>query len=123
MTSGRASARSNADDELLVLEMAKGHESARSVARRRERWRRDFAHSMRVVVRVRLAPWEWRPVICSVTMGHWCSPICSCCHSWPSSDAQRPEIITGSWWWQPAEAAKALQIDLDALFAEALGER
>ena len=78
MTSGRASARSNADDELLVLEMAKGH---------------------------------------------WCSPICSCCHSWPSSDAQRPEIITGSWWWQPAEAAKSLQIDLDALFAEALGER
>ena len=38
-------------------------------------------------------------------------------------DAQRPEIITGMLPWQPVEAATALRIDLDALFAEALGER
>jgi len=35
----------------------------------------------------------------------------------------RREILTGTLSWQPAEAATALRIDLDVLFAEALGER
>jgi Uma2 family endonuclease len=39
----------------------------------------------------------------------------------PASD--RPEIVTGSLAWQPAGAAVPLTIDLDAMFAEALGER
>lgn len=38
-------------------------------------------------------------------------------------DAQRPEILTGTLAWQPAETAVALRVDLDALFGEALGER
>ncbi len=38
-------------------------------------------------------------------------------------DAERPEIITGNIAWQPSGAATELTIDLDALFAEALGER
>ncbi len=38
-------------------------------------------------------------------------------------DAERPEIITGTCTWQPAGVAAALPIHLDALFAEALGER
>lgn len=38
-------------------------------------------------------------------------------------DSDRPEIITSSLHWQPKAAARALQLDLDALFAEALGER
>jgi len=39
----------------------------------------------------------------------------------PTSD--RPEIVTGSLAWQPDGAAVPLTIDLDAMFAEALGER
>jgi Uma2 family endonuclease len=39
----------------------------------------------------------------------------------PESD--RPEMVSGSITWQPAGASTSLTIDLDALFAEALGER
>jgi Uma2 family endonuclease len=39
----------------------------------------------------------------------------------PSSE--RPEIVTGSLEWNPGGAHHPLTIDLDALFAEALGER
>ncbi len=39
----------------------------------------------------------------------------------PSSE--RPEIVTGSQEWHPVGADHPLTIDLDALFAEALGER
>jgi Uma2 family endonuclease len=38
-------------------------------------------------------------------------------------DAERPEIITGALDWQPSGSASSLTINLDALFAEALGER
>lgn len=36
---------------------------------------------------------------------------------------ERPEMVSGSITWQPVGAAASLTIDLDALFAEALGER
>ncbi len=39
----------------------------------------------------------------------------------PNSD--RPEIVTGSLSWQPDGVGAPLTIDLDAMFAEALGER
>jgi Uma2 family endonuclease len=38
-------------------------------------------------------------------------------------DAERPEVITGALRWQPEGATEPGAIDLDALFAEALGER
>ncbi len=38
-------------------------------------------------------------------------------------ETPRPEIITGTLSWHPANVATALPIDLEALFAEALGER
>jgi Uma2 family endonuclease len=37
--------------------------------------------------------------------------------------ADRPEIVTGTLLWQPPAAAHPLALDLNALFAEALGER
>ena len=39
----------------------------------------------------------------------------------PASD--RPEMITGTLTWHPAGASEALTIDLDAVFAESVGER
>ncbi len=39
----------------------------------------------------------------------------------PESD--RPEMVSGSITWRPSGAADAITIDLDALFAEVLGER
>lgn len=39
----------------------------------------------------------------------------------PQSD--RPEMVSGSISWHPAGATVAITIDLDALFAEALGDR
>lgn len=38
-------------------------------------------------------------------------------------ESERPEIVTARVTWQPAGATYALNIDLDALFAEALGEQ
>lgn len=38
-------------------------------------------------------------------------------------DSDRPAMVSGSMTWQPEGAAAAITIDLDALFAEALGER
>ena len=37
--------------------------------------------------------------------------------------SDRPEMITGTLTWNPAGAPDALMLDLDALFAEAMGER
>lgn len=38
-------------------------------------------------------------------------------------ESERPEMVSGSIIWQPAGVTAAITIDLDALFAEALGER
>jgi Uma2 family endonuclease len=38
-------------------------------------------------------------------------------------DAERPEVIAGTLTWRPAGAPAPCALDLDALFAEALGER
>lgn len=38
-------------------------------------------------------------------------------------DAERPEVITGALQWHPAGATEPCTLDLDRLFAEALGER
>jgi hypothetical protein len=38
-------------------------------------------------------------------------------------ESERPEILTGDFTWQPAGASSSLLLDLDALFADALGER
>lgn len=40
-----------------------------------------------------------------------------------SPDRDRPEMVSGSITWQPAGALEPITIDLDALFAEVLGER
>jgi Uma2 family endonuclease len=37
-------------------------------------------------------------------------------------DSDRPDVITGSMTWQPADTPEPLTINLDALFTEALGE-
>ena len=38
-------------------------------------------------------------------------------------DAERPEVLTGTLTWQPVYTVEPCVLDLDALFAEALGER
>jgi Uma2 family endonuclease len=40
-----------------------------------------------------------------------------------TADAERPEVVTGELTWQPDGATTPCTLDLDTLFAEALGER